>query len=138
MSDRNWIEQSGVIPARRSDTGVEILLITSSTTRRWGIPKGYLEPGMTPIESAINEAFEEAGVRGIIVGEALGYFFVEKSGHNFRIEVFLLEVAEIFEHWEEEDFRDRQWYSPTDALDRIESNELKRLVEDAVERLSGL
>jgi 8-oxo-dGTP pyrophosphatase MutT (NUDIX family) len=50
-------EQSGVIPYRRAITGWEFLLITSRNARRWLIPKGLVEPDLTPVESAIKEAF---------------------------------------------------------------------------------
>ena len=51
---------------RRADGGIEVLLITSRETRRWIIPKGWPAPGLTPHDSAINEAMEERGAIGRI------------------------------------------------------------------------
>ena len=73
-------EQSGVIPYRRREELVEALLITSSDGRRWGIPKGVVEPNLTSAESAAKEAFEEAGIRGRIHPESIGTYSYEKWG----------------------------------------------------------
>lgn len=137
MNSRIWIEQSGVIPVRKFEGEIQILLITSSTGRRWGIPKGYLEPDMTPAESAANEAHEEAGALGKILGEALGSFVIEKSGQSYRVEVFLLEVTEVLDHWEEEDIRDRKWYAPEEAMEKIELVGLRSLVRKAVRQYTS-
>ncbi|MEL6104638.1 MAG: NUDIX domain-containing protein, partial [Planctomycetota bacterium] len=56
--------QSGAIPHLEVAGEVHLVLITSHTTGGWVLPKGSIEPGMTPEESAANEAFEEAGVIG--------------------------------------------------------------------------
>src|SRR5208283_1810191 len=43
--------------------GIEFLLV-QSRGGRWIFPKGGVEPGLTPAQSAALEAFEEAGVHG--------------------------------------------------------------------------
>ena len=61
-----WYRQSAVIPYRLTqqiETGppsVEVLLITSRKRKRWVIPKGIVEPKLSPLESALKEAYEEA------------------------------------------------------------------------------
>ena len=47
---------------RRTDTGCEVLLVTSRDTGRWVIPKGWPMEGKSSAESAAQEAWEEAGV----------------------------------------------------------------------------
>ena len=42
--------------------GLEVLLITSRHSKRWILPKGWLQPDLTAAENAAREAFEEAGV----------------------------------------------------------------------------
>jgi 8-oxo-dGTP pyrophosphatase MutT (NUDIX family) len=59
-----------VIPYRIRDGKIEVMLITSSTRKRWIIPKGMIEPDMTPQDSAAKEAWEEAG----IIGQVATYF----------------------------------------------------------------
>ena len=56
--------QFGALCYRFKNDQIEFLLITSRDTKRWILPKGWPENNMTPGQSAANEAFEEAGVKG--------------------------------------------------------------------------
>jgi putative (di)nucleoside polyphosphate hydrolase len=40
----------------------ELLLCHSTGSPRWDIPKGLLDPGETPLQAAVRETFEEAGL----------------------------------------------------------------------------
>ena len=64
------IPQSAVIPFRVEDGSPSVLLITSRRRKRWGVPKGLIEEWQTPRDAALEEAYEEAGVRGDLVGES--------------------------------------------------------------------
>jgi 8-oxo-dGTP pyrophosphatase MutT (NUDIX family) len=55
------------------------MLLTSRGTHRWVIPKGWPMKGRKPAEVASQEAYEEAGLIGQIVGKRpLGSFHYEK------------------------------------------------------------
>jgi 8-oxo-dGTP pyrophosphatase MutT (NUDIX family) len=55
------------------------MLLTSREMRRWVIPKGWPMKGRKPAEVARQEAYEEAGLVGHIVGKRpLGSFHYEK------------------------------------------------------------
>ena len=45
-----------------------------------GFPKGNLEPGKTAQEIALQEAWEEAGLAGLIQQEPIGSYFYDKDG----------------------------------------------------------
>jgi 8-oxo-dGTP pyrophosphatase MutT (NUDIX family) len=49
----------GVIVRRRSG---ELLLCRATGRDYWDLPKGVLDPGETPIEAALRELSEEAGI----------------------------------------------------------------------------
>ena len=70
-------QQYAALPWRNAQ-GFEILLITSRETRRWVIPKGWPMPGNSPAESAAQEAYEEAGIRGKIAVQAIGHYGYRK------------------------------------------------------------
>ena len=53
---------------------VEVLLITSRDTGRWIIPKGWPIEGLSPSETALQEAYEEAGVAGKADDRHVGHF----------------------------------------------------------------
>ena len=129
MTDRPaWhYRQSAVIPHRRRQGGLELLLITSRKRKRWVLPKGIVEPGLTPAASAAKEALEEAGVEGEVSAEPVGRYEYEKWGGTCRVEVFTLAVETVLGRWPEE-FRERRWLSPEEAARRVEEPELRRLL----------
>ena len=111
----------------------EILLITSRETRRWVIPKGWPMSGKSPTESAAQEAYEEAGIRGQIAVQAMGHYGYSKrlrggAKKRFRVDVFAMEVTEILDLWPEAHERARQWLSPQEAVALVEEPELGALI----------
>jgi 8-oxo-dGTP pyrophosphatase MutT (NUDIX family) len=130
MSKRpEWhYRQSAALPYRRCADGVEVLLITSRKGKRWLIPKGIIEPEMTPSASAAKEAEEEAGVEGEVWTESLGSYAYRKWGGVCTVEVFPMEVTVELQTWPEATVRQRAWIPIEAALDRIEDVELARLV----------
>ena len=107
--------QSGVIPVRMVNGEIEILLITTNTRKHWTIPKGLIEDGMSAAESAVQEAYEEAGIRGELHKTSVGYYQYQKWGGTCEVEVFLMAVTQLLNHWPEAYFRKRMWCSIDDA-----------------------
>src|SRR4051812_41902026 len=136
MSDRSReIEQYGVIAWRRSGSGVEILMITSRETRRWVVPRGNAIPGLRPWESAAQEAFEEAGVRGGVQPEAIGTYRYGKRAKDGRVTPALVHlypmlVTEEAETWPEQNERERRWFAPAAAAAAVDEADLADLIRD--------
>lgn len=131
LDDTDWIfNQSGVIPFRLEKGKIEILLITSRRRKRWVIPKGIIEPDLTPQESAQKEAYEEAGISGKIYEEAIGQYTYNKWGGTCTVKVFLLEAEEISNDWPECYFRTREWMSVEEAAKRVDEVKLKEIIRD--------
>ncbi|MDA1143281.1 MAG: NUDIX hydrolase [Planctomycetota bacterium] len=124
--------QSGVVPYRLCDGLLEILLITSIRKRNWIIPKGVVEQRMTPLETALNEAFEEAGVKGVSSGRTLGAYSYHKEnwGGTCNVEVFSLRVTEALEKFPDILRRERRWMGLEEALDSIRAPGLSKLIEN--------
>ncbi len=129
------IRQSAVIPFREKDGGLQILLITSRTDGRWIVPKGHVEPYLSPAESAAREADEEAGVRGELLDRCVGSYRYSKYGHDRQVDVFLLRVTEVFDDWLEKDERKRRWFSLEKAARKIKNAELVRMIEGLPQEL---
>lgn len=132
MSDAAPAQQIAALPWRQAQ-GFEILLITSRETRRWVIPKGWPMPGKSAAESAAQEAYEEAGVRGEMTAQAMGRYSYRKRQRGggkkrFRVDVFAMEVTEALDQWPEAHERARQWFSPAEALTLVEEPELAVLI----------
>ena len=122
------IAQAAAIPVQ----GEQVCLVTSSTGRRWGIPKGLIEPDETATECALKEAWEEAGVSGTLDPESVGSYFYKKWGGNYRVTVYLLRVTEVLDEWPERDLRERIWVSFAEAVQRVSDPGLKRVMREAL------
>ncbi|PZO00862.1 MAG: NUDIX hydrolase [Hyphomicrobiales bacterium] len=127
--------QIAAMPIRRlADGSTEILLVTSRTTKRWIVPKGWPIKGLTPPEAAAREAFEEAGVVGRILSEPAGrYTYWKRMSDHFilcEVTLYLLEVERQLATWAEQDQRRSQWFSLDDAADLVEEPELATAIRN--------
>ncbi len=132
MKEADISQQYAALPWRHAP-GFEILLITSRQTRRWVIPKGWPIPAHSAAETAAQEAYEEAGIRGDMTAHAIGHYGYSKrlrSGakKRFRVDVFGMEVTEVLDQWPEAHERARQWLSPAEAAIRVDEPELAVLI----------
>jgi len=118
------IRQAATIPLK----GGQVCLVTSRSGKRWVTPKGCLEPGMTAGEIALQEAWEEAGLTGMLHPEPVGSYIYEKSGLAYHVTVFLMQVTDVADNWPEQNMRDRCWLSLGQAVNRIEENGLRELI----------
>lgn len=133
----DWIyRQSAVLPYRRRDGGVEVLLITSRGGRRWVLPKGIVEPGMTAPASAAKEAREEAGIEGAVSKRSLGRYRQDKWGGTCRIEVFPMRVTTVLEDWPEAGIRRREWLPLKAAIERVGDKKLRGIFKRLPGRLA--
>jgi phosphohistidine phosphatase len=131
-----YYTQSAVIPWRLTDGEPEITVILSSKKKHWVVPKGIKEPGMSPQESAAEEAREEAGVEGVVDDETLGSYVYEKWGAAITCHVYAMEVIRelAYEEWEE-NHRQRTWVTPQQAAAQLRQPQLGPMVEALAARL---
>ena len=127
--------QAAALPYRRRHSKLEILLITSRETRRWIIPKGKVDPGMSRRQAAAQEALEEAGVIGEIADKSLGSFVYAKRRATGLVEmieadVFALAVTAEMEEWQESHQRERRWFTPSAAASSVDETDLAALIRD--------
>ena len=123
-------KQSAVIPYRKREDGTpEILLITSMSAGKWIIPKGHLEGGMTPAESAEKEAFEEGGVVGKVSSTAVGSFVYEKRGAHYEVETFPLLVEVVLDTWDEQEYRSRAWFPIQEAIQTAQRKGIREVLD---------
>jgi 8-oxo-dGTP pyrophosphatase MutT (NUDIX family) len=122
-----WVRQAAAIPVRDD----RVCLVTSSSGRRWVVPKGQIDPGHTAGEAALVEAWEEAGLVGALDPEPLGTYAYEKLGRELHVLVFRMTVTEVRDEWPERQLRARIWVTLEEALDRIEEPGLRDLLRIA-------
>ena len=120
--------QSGVLPYRRREGKIEVLLITSIRKKKWIIPKGYVEFNLSHFESAKKEAYEEAGVYGENETIELGAFKLNKAIGICFIRVYSMEVNKILDDYPDKERRRRKWFSIEEAVQNVEIPELKQII----------
>lgn len=115
------LHQAGAIPYAVIEGEVRVLLVTSRGSGRWLIPKGNIDPGLTPAEAAAKETYEEAGIRGTIASDTpLGFFTsfkTLKSGEEkpVTVEVYALSVDRQLKRWPEARQRETCWMPAAEA-----------------------
>ena len=120
--------QSGVIPYRKRDGELQVLLITSLKKKKWILPKGYIEFNLSPFESAKKEAYEEAGITGANETIEVGTFKVKRSVGLCNIIIYSMEVLEVLDEYPEKDLRKRKWFSIKDAASNISIPEVGEMI----------
>ena len=126
--------QVAALPWRKTDDGVEVMLITSRDTGRWVLPKGWPEEDEPLYEAAAREAVEEARISGDIAQKTAGSYFYNKvhsSGAESpcEVQVFPLEVKEVAAKWREKGQRKRKWVKPREATRMVNEPDLVKLIE---------
>jgi len=127
--------QSAAIPYRRNGSHeLEVLLVSSRRKGRWVFPKGNVGR-MLPHASAAREAFEEAGVLGVIGANAVGVYRHSKStpdGDDMEIFVraFPLQVSTCLDIWPEMAFRRRRWMTVLHAAEIVDDPELSAVLHE--------
>ncbi len=115
---------------------VQFLLVTSRGTRRWIIPKGWPMDGMTPADSAAQEAWEEAGVIGRADPRPMGLYSYTKTMNDDGEDlpcvamVYAVKVKSLATVFPEAGERTRKWVSRKKAAEMVDEPELSRILRD--------
>lgn len=126
--------QFAALPFRVVDDKVQFLLVTSRRTKRWILPKGWPEDGLTPGQSAAKEAWEEAGAIGKAYEFCLGVYSFEKyvkDAPDLPVVglVYPLKVKKTKSNYPEAGERRRKWFTPKKAAAAVNMPELKRILK---------
>src|SRR5579885_2123465 len=128
-SASDCIRQAAAIPVRDG----RVCLVTSSSGSRWVVPKGHLEPDKSAGQVALQEAWEEAGLVGVLRPEPIGTYLYTKFNNTYHVTVFMMDVTEAADDWPEHSLRRRVWLDATDALNRVQERGLRELIRAAGE-----
>jgi 8-oxo-dGTP pyrophosphatase MutT (NUDIX family) len=123
------IAQSGVIPYRIRRGRLEVALVTASSGPHWTVPKGHVEPDMSPEDSAAKEAYEESGLIGRVDNRRLGSYIYQKRGKRRHVNLYSLAVRRQLKAWPEMMLRKRRWMTPAEAAERVRSLDLRTCIQ---------
>ncbi|MBU4436412.1 MAG: NUDIX hydrolase [Alphaproteobacteria bacterium] len=125
--------QVAALPWRGLGDDLRILLVSSRETRRWVIPKGWPMKGKSDYQAAAQEAYEEAGLDGVILEGAVGeYEYLKRmrsgAARLVKVDVFPLQVTGEHQTWPEKGQRVLEWMSPVEAALAVQEPQLRLLI----------
>lgn len=114
----------------------KFLLITGRGAGRWLIPKGWPMPGRSLGGAALQEAWEEAGVRGTAADNPVGCYRYEKNAGRrlcfpIDVQVYIITVDSLAKNFPERGQRRRRWFTPPEAARLIGEEGLRRVMLSA-------
>lgn len=127
---------SGGVIYRDGGTGPEVALILVKGGRVWGLPKGLVDKGETPSETAIREVSEETGLKGSIVGKvgqiSYWYFLKEENAKCKKtVDFFLMKY--LSGDTKDHDFEVDEvgWFPIDEAIEKAEYRDEKSILNKA-------
>lgn len=85
---------AGVVIVRPENSGWRVLVLRAY--RNWDFPKGMVEPGEAPLDAAIRETAEEAGISDLAFRWGEGYCETVPYGRGKVARYYLAETAQAF------------------------------------------
>lgn len=113
------MKKIGVIPFQTQGDSLAVLFVTSQTRGRWILPKGSSKAGESPADTCHREAFEEAGVRGVVIEDYPITVVVGKQTDDgleqTPVTYYPYHIQTQEDDWPEKDRRQRHWALIEDA-----------------------
>ena len=130
----------GIIYRQSQDKKTTEVLLVQDSKDRWTIPKGHIEEGETPRQTAEREMREEVGLREMRVGEWLGKVnFRYRRGNSLVLisqEVFLIKALGDTNDIKPEDWMNGiAWMPANEALEKIEYDDIGKLILLALKKI---
>jgi ADP-ribose pyrophosphatase YjhB (NUDIX family) len=130
----------GIVFRHHAKTGAIEFLLIQDAKNRWTIPKGHIEEGEESRQTAAREIGEETGLKEVEIIAWLG-----KINFRYRrIQSLVLMTTEIFlvralgetDKLKPEDWmNDVKWLDSKDALDKIEYEDIGKLMLIALSKI---
>lgn len=121
----------------------EWLLIKPAGKDRWQLPKGEIDEGEGGIDTAVREVFEEAGVKGRVVGkiDTIKFFYRQGAERIFKhVAFFLMEYksgqAEVLPGSEHE-IDEVAWVPAEEAIEKLTFESEKGILRKAASILAA-
>ncbi|HUA13493.1 MAG TPA: NUDIX domain-containing protein [Candidatus Sulfotelmatobacter sp.] len=116
------------------------ILLMQDAKNRWTIPKGHVEPGEDPRDTAEREIIEETGLKDLKVYSWLGKVnFRYRRAHTLvlmTMHIYLVEGRGNTDLLNPEDWlNDIKWLDATDAVDKIAYDDIGKLILLGMQRI---
>lgn len=129
----------GIVFRRNKKNDIEILLIQDAKDR-WTIPKGHIEEGETAQQTAVREIAEEAGLADTEVIGWLGKIHFRYRRINTLVmmttQIYLVRAKGDTNNIQKEEWMNGiKWFKFHDALDKIEYEDIGKLMLLAMRKI---
>jgi 8-oxo-dGTP pyrophosphatase MutT (NUDIX family) len=113
-------KQYGVLPYFKKSGKIKMILITSRNSNRWIVPKGNQMPHKTKRESALQEAYEESGLIGLLDENVMFCIPIMSHGKKTDLTLYPMRVNKpLIKKWPERHQRKRIEVSCEQALSLV-------------------
>lgn len=133
---------AGGVVYRKKNGKIEILLIQDAKDR-WTVPKGHIEEGESARETAEREVREETGLQRMDVTSWLGKINFRYRRQNSLVlmttHIYLIEGQGDTDDLKKEEWMNGiKWFEAMDAYDKIEYDDIGKLILLALKKLRKL
>ncbi|MFQ3264292.1 MAG: ADP-ribose pyrophosphatase YjhB (NUDIX family) [Colwellia sp.] len=112
-------KQYGVLPFIKEKNKQKVVLISSCESKKWIVPKGHKINKLTKRATALQEAFEEAGIKGYIKRKKPLIFEIKSHGKTVTLVLYFMKVKELLLLWPENKKRKRKIVKLTKAKEMV-------------------
>ncbi len=141
MKSRNEVSAGGVV-YRRTQSGIEVLICKDAGYHKWVLPKGLVNTGETPDQTAVREVEEEVGVRGRILaplGEPEKYVYNARGVLVFKsVHYFLMAYESGDETRHDAEMEEVKWVPLDEAITLLGYKGAKDVLRRAQEKIAEL
>ncbi len=124
------VNKWGVIPYRGIDSENLEFLIVTTKNGNWGLPKGNLMKKLGAKETALQEAYEEAGIIGSVMDQKISAKIKGK-----QMAFYPMEVKNELAVWPESEWRQRKWIRSNEAKNYLNHGSLRSILEETSAKL---
>ncbi len=136
---KHQVSYGGVIFRTNADV-TEIALIAVKDGNIWCLPKGIIDKGESPEETAVREVREETGLKGRIrdkIGEVSFWYYIKGENARCRktVHFYLMEYLGGSTKDHDAEVDDASWFPLDTALAKVSYKGDKKMIEKAKEMI---